>query len=99
MFQKILVFGAGYVGSSIGILLSKNHQVIMIDTCLKKVSKINKKEAPIDDSLMTSYLRDNKLNIFASQSYDEHIYDADLVILALPTNIMMLKTLLIPAFS
>jgi len=86
MYQKILVFGAGYVGSSIGILLSKNHEVIMIDTCLEKVSKINKKEAPIDDSLMASYLTDKKLNIYASQSYAEHIYDADLIILALPTN-------------
>ena len=86
MIKKILVFGAGYVGSSLGILLSQNFQTILIDNDMDKVNKINNKEAPINEPLLNEYLKKQRINICASISYEEHIYDTDLIILALPTN-------------
>ena len=86
MIDKILVFGAGYVGSSLGILLSKNYQVIMVDTDKIKVDKINLKQSPIDEHLMAEYLKNENLNLYASQSFSEHLTSTDLIILALPTN-------------
>lgn len=86
MIDKILVFGAGYVGSSLGILLSKNYQVIMVDTDQIKVDKINLKQSPIDEHLMAEYLKNKNLNLYASQSFSEHLTTTDLIILALPTN-------------
>jgi len=86
MIDKILVFGAGYVGSSLGILLSKNYQVIMVDTDKIKVDKINLNQSPIDEHLMAEYLKNENLNLYASQSFSEHLTSTDLIILALPTN-------------
>ncbi len=86
MIKKILVFGAGYVGSSLGILLSQNFQTILIDKDIDKVNKINNKEAPINEPLLNEYLKQERINICASLSFEEHINDTDLIILALPTN-------------
>ena len=73
MVKKILVFGAGYVGSSLGILLSQNFQTILIDNDMDKVNKINNKEAPINEPLLNEYLKKQRINICASISYEEHI--------------------------
>ena len=51
MIKKIVIFGSGYVGSSIGILLAKGHEVVLIDTNPNKITKINRREAPIDEPL------------------------------------------------
>lgn len=86
MIDKILVFGAGYVGSSLGVLLSKNYQVVIVDTDKAKVDKINLKKPPVEEYLMGTYLKDNKLKLFACQSFHEHLASTNLIILALPTN-------------
>ena len=56
MIKKILVFGAGYVGSSLGILLATKYEVVLIDTDQAKVNKINNKKAPIEEPLMQEFL-------------------------------------------
>ena len=53
---------------------------------MDKVNKINNKEAPINEPLLNEYLKKQSINICASISYEEHIYNTDLIILALPTN-------------
>ena len=85
MIKKIAVIGAGYVGSSLGILLAQHYEVVLIDKDVCKVTKLNKNEAPLDEPLMQDYLNQKKLNLIAYDSFQECL-DSQLVILALPTN-------------
>ena len=39
---KIAVAGTGYVGLSLGVLLSQHHQVVAVDIVQAKVDMINK---------------------------------------------------------
>ena len=41
--MKIAIAGAGYVGLSLGVLLSQNHEVVLVDIVPEKIEKINKK--------------------------------------------------------
>lgn len=50
---KIAVAGTGYVGLSLGVLLSQHHQVVAVDIVQAKVDMINNKKSPIQD---TKYL-------------------------------------------
>ena len=86
MIKKIVVFGAGYVGSSLSILLAEHFQVILVDTDQVKVKKIAQKEAPIEEPLLQEFLSTRNLNLSATSSFKEHLANTDLVILALPTN-------------
>ena len=47
---KIAVAGTGYVGLSLGVLLSQHHQVVAVDIVQAKVDMINNKKSPIQDS-------------------------------------------------
>jgi UDPglucose 6-dehydrogenase len=85
MIKKIGVIGAGYVGSSLSILLAQYYEVALVDTDPFKVNKLNNKEAPLDEPLMQDYLNQKKLNLIATDSLKECL-DSQLVILALPTN-------------
>ena len=86
MIKKIIIFGAGYVGSSLGILLAKNYEVVLIDNDVSKVNKINNREAPIDEPNMARYISDRDIKIIASNSFKNHLMTTDFIILALPTN-------------
>jgi UDPglucose 6-dehydrogenase len=85
MIKKIAIFGAGYVGSSLGVLLAQLFEVVLIDKDLSKVTKINKKQSPLDEPLMQDYFNEKELNLVASDSFKEYL-DCELAILALPTN-------------
>ena len=84
--NKILIFGAGYVGFSIGVFLGQKYEVIMVDVDTKKILAINNSQSPIDDELIDHYLKHNKINIRATDKFEKLIEDVDLCILALPTN-------------
>ena len=86
MIKKILVFGAGYVGSSLSILLAEHFQVILVDTDQAKLKKITQKVAPIEEPLLQELLITRDLNLSATSSFQEHLAHTDLIILALPTN-------------
>ena len=85
MIKKITVIGAGYVGSSLGMLLAQHYEVALIDKDHDKVTKINNKQAPLDESLMQDYLNQKNIKLIAYDSLQE-CFDSQLVILALPTN-------------
>jgi len=86
MIKKIVVFGAGYVGSSLSILLAEHFQVILVDTDQVKLKKIVQKKAPIDEPLLQEFLSKRDLNLSATSSFKDHLAHTDLIILALPTN-------------
>ena len=49
---KIAVAGTGYVGLSLGVLLSQHHQVVAVDIVQAKVDMINNKKSPIQDDIL-----------------------------------------------
>lgn len=53
---KIAVAGTGYVGLSLGVLLSQHHQVVAVDIVQAKVDMINNKKSPIQDDYIEKYL-------------------------------------------
>ncbi len=54
--MKIAVAGTGYVGLSLAVLLSQNHDVKAVDIVPEKVEKINKRLSPIQDKELEEYL-------------------------------------------
>ena len=63
---KIAVAGTGYVGLSMGTLLSQNHPVTAVDVIPEKVEKINNKISPIQDDYIEQYLKEKSLQLTAT---------------------------------
>ncbi len=84
--MNIIVLGAGYVGLSNALLLSKNHNVKLIDIDEIKISLLTKRRSPISDERVEKYLLNKNLNIAFSTSYGNEIKLADAVVIATPTN-------------
>ena len=83
---KIAVAGTGYVGLSLATLLSQNHEVMAVDIVPEKVEMINRKESPIADREIESFLANRDLKLTATLDADMAYRDADFVIVAAPTN-------------
>lgn len=83
---KIAVAGTGYVGLSIATLLSQHHEVIAVDIVPEKVELINNRKSPIQDEYIEKYLAEKKLNLTATLDAETAYKEADLVIIAAPTN-------------
>lgn len=83
---KIAVAGTGYVGLSISVLLSQNHEVWAVDIVKEKVDLINKRKSPIIDKEIEEYLATKDLNLTATMDEEAAYKDADFVIIAAPTN-------------
>jgi len=84
--MKIAITGAGYVGLSNSILLSINHEVIVVDNNLEKINKLNNKVSPINDPEIEDYLANKKLNFKATSDKFLAYKNADFVIIATPTD-------------
>ena len=83
---KIAVAGTGYVGLSLGVLLSQHHQVVAVDIVQAKVDMINNKKSPIQDDYIEKYLAEKDLNLTATLDAKVAYSDADFVVIAAPTN-------------
>ena len=83
---KIAVAGTGYVGLSLGVLLSQHHQVVAVDIIPEKVALINKRKSPIQDEYIEKYLAEKELDLTATLDAKEAYSDADFVVIAAPTN-------------
>ena len=84
--MKIAVAGTGYVGLSIATLLAQNNEVVAVDVIPEKVDLINNKKSPIQDEYIEKYLAEKPLNLRATLDGREAYRDAELVIIAAPTN-------------
>jgi UDPglucose 6-dehydrogenase len=84
--MRVAIAGIGYVGLSMGVLLAQNHEVTMVDVVEEKVEKINRKCSPIEDAEIIDYLKTKKLDLCATMDAESAYRNAELVIIAAPTN-------------
>ena len=84
--MKITVVGAGYVGLSLGVLLAQYHSVKILDVVEAKTQKINNRISTIQDEYVEKYLSEKELDLMATTSEEVAYIDADVVIVAVPTN-------------
>ena len=84
--MKIAVAGTGYVGLSLAVLLSQHNEVMAVDVIPEKVEKINKRISPIQDEYIEKYLAEKDLNLVATLDGAKAYKEAELVIIAAPTN-------------
>lgn len=83
---RIAIAGTGYVGLSLAVLLSQHNEVTAVDIVKEKVDLINKRISPIQDEYITKYLKEKDLHLTATLDGESAYKDADLVIIAAPTN-------------
>jgi UDPglucose 6-dehydrogenase len=83
---KIAVAGLGYVGLSMAILLSQNHNVIGFDINEKRLEQLKKKQSPIIDKEIQEYLSTKPLKLSFTNQSSFAFKDVDFLIIATPTN-------------
>ncbi len=86
MNHKISIIGMGYVGCGNALMLSKNHEVSIVDIDQKKVNDFNNKKLPIDDNYAQNFFTSHNLNISATSILEESIEGASFIIISLPTD-------------
>lgn len=87
--KNIAVIGAGYVGLSNAVLLAQaklNTQVTLIDINEQKIAVLNNQQSPIQDDLIEQFLAKETLNLSAKLLKNSDFSQADLIIIATPTN-------------
>lgn len=88
---NIAVAGVGYVGMSLAVLLAQHNHVSAVDTVPEKVELINKRQSPIQDEYIEKYLAEKELDLQATTDGKEAYCQADIVIIATPTNYDVVK--------
>ena len=100
--MKIAVAGIGYVGLSMAVLLAQNHDVRAVDIVEEKVKLLNGRKSPIQDKELEEYLtekivisetssRNGAPGLWATTNMVDAYRDAELVIVAAPTNYDIVK--------
>lgn len=89
--MNIAVAGTGYVGLSLAVLLSQHNEVHAVDVIAEKVEKLQRWESPIVDAEIEHFLSEahagtRKLNLTATTDGASAYRQADLIVIATPTN-------------
>jgi len=84
--MNIAVAGIGYVGLSLAVLLAQRNSVVAVDVVEQKVNDVNGKRSPIGDAGIESFLANRKLNLTATLDGARAYANADIVVIAAPTN-------------
>ena len=87
--SKIAVAGTGYVGLSLATLLAQHNDVVAVDVVKEKVDLINNKKSPIQDKEIEDFLANKPLKLVATTDGRAAYKDADLIIIATPTNYLL----------
>ena len=82
----IAVAGTGYVGLSMATLLAQHHRVLAVDIVPEKVEMINRRQSPIQDEYIEKYFAEKQLNLTATLDAKWAYNEAELVVIAAPTN-------------
>ena len=84
--MRIAVAGTGYVGLSMAVLMSQSYPVTAVDIVPEKVEMINNRKSPIQDDYIEKYLAEKELDLTATLDAEAAYSNADLVVIAAPTN-------------
>lgn len=84
--MNIAVAGTGYVGFSLAVLLAQHNPVTAVDVVPEKVERINRRQSTIQDDYIEKYLAEKELSLTATLDGETAYKNADLVIIATPTN-------------
>lgn len=84
--MKIAIAGTGYVGLSNAILLAQHNSVTAVDIVPKRVEDVNNRRSPIVDAYIEDYLAHKDLDLKATLDGDSAYKEAELIIIAAPTN-------------
>ena len=84
--MKIGIFGAGYVGYSLALLLSEKHNVKIFDIDENKIDKINSFKPIFNEEAEIRILNSKTNNLKACMPNIDSFKNIDYFILALPTN-------------
>ena len=84
--MTVAVAGTGYVGLSIATLLAQHHRVLAVDIVAEKVEMINRRQSPIQDEYIEKYFAENQLNLTATLDAEMAYKEAEVVVIAAPTN-------------
>ena len=83
---QITVAGIGYVGLSNAVILAQHNAVTAVDIDATRVDMVNARGCPIIDPEMAGYLLQKKLDLVAVTDGTQAYANADIVIIATPTN-------------
>ena len=86
MAKNITVVGSGYVGSAMAALLSKEHNVTVLDISQERVDSLNNRKSPIEDKDIDEFLSDPNISIQATTQKSIAYADPEFVIIATPTD-------------
>lgn len=86
MDKKISIFGAGYVGMSLAVLLAQRHTVNIFDVDISKIKMINMRKSHLEDLEIKNFLTNKKLHLKASLFEPHRKIDSDFTIIAVPTS-------------
>lgn len=84
--MTIAVAGLGYVGLSNAVLLAQHNRVRAVDISEERVALVNARKSPIEDHELEQFLAGTKLDLEATTDGAAAYREADIVIVATPTN-------------
>lgn len=83
---KIAVAGLGYVGLSLAVLLAQHNKVTATALHSRRVDMVNAHISPLVDKELRDYLANKNLDLTATTDGEAAYRDADIVVIATPTN-------------
>ncbi|MDF1604994.1 nucleotide sugar dehydrogenase [Nocardioides sp. YIM 152315] len=84
--MKIVIVGLGYVGLSNAVVLSQRHDVWAVDVDSERVAMVHRRESPLEDPELEEYFAGRELRLTATTDKPQAYADADLVVIATPTD-------------
>ncbi|NHC23871.1 nucleotide sugar dehydrogenase [Nocardioides sp. IC4_145] len=84
--MKIAIAGLGYVGLSNAVVLAQHHEVRALDLDEARVATVNRRESPLEDPELETYLAQRELDLTATVDKRAAYDGVDLVVVATPTD-------------
>ena len=84
--NNITVIGAGYVGTTLAILLAQNNKVVLLDIDKDKVNQINERKPILADEDIDRFLMLESLKLQATCSSKDALQNKNFYIIATPTD-------------
>lgn len=84
--MKTAVAGVGYVGLAQAVLLAQHNDVTAVTTTPAKADIINSGRSPIVDNEISDFLAHRKLRLTATVDAEAAYRDAELIVIATPTD-------------